>query len=171
MSGLISISAPGASVAYKEALFDRQGRSIMNHAVARLLSWALLSMAVHAVHGEALLGSDEAVVNSGHVLYQVHCASCHGTAADGGAALDIKATVKTPDLTQLAKKNGGQFPIWELYEVISGSELLPAHGRGPMPSWGTALAKAPGVNEDDAVAIVRGRIFSILAYLATVQVK
>lgn len=135
------------------------------------LPMAVLSLAMQSAGADALLNSNDAVVNSGHVLYQTHCAGCHGAHAAGGAALDIKATVKTPDLTQLAKNNGGSLPFMQLYEVISGTELLPAHGRGPMPSWGAALSSAPGVNADDAVAIVRGRIFSILAYLSTVQGK
>lgn len=116
-----------------------------------------------------LLESNDAVVNSGHVLYQTHCARCHGDDARGGGADALRATVKVPDLTRLAAANGGAFPWGRLYDQVSGSELLPAHGTRVMPIWGDALQSEPGVDAHQEQAIVRGRILSILAFLATLQ--
>lgn len=118
---------------------------------------------------EALIISDEAIVNSGYHVYRRHCVGCHGEDATGGGASALLGTVATPDLTTLAKRNGGQFPFWALYETISGNELLPAHGTRLMPIWGQELAAEPGGAPSDRMARVRGRILALMAYLATLQ--
>lgn len=130
------------------------------------LAAALLAPAAGAVD---LLATDQAIVESGRGLYRQHCASCHGADATGGAAIGAAETVKAPALTGLAKKNGGVFPFWALYEMVSGAELLPAHRVRTMPIWSEALAKTPKIGKADEKAIVRGRITAILAYLSTVQ--
>lgn len=117
-----------------------------------------------------LLDSDDAIVNTGHTLFHNHCASCHGEDARGGGVDTGFETTLARDLTKLAERNGGTLPFWSLYEVISGSELLPAHGTSRhMPIWGLAMQETPGIDGDNAQSIVRGRILAIMAYLATVQ--
>ncbi|MGR8918392.1 MAG: c-type cytochrome [Gammaproteobacteria bacterium] len=117
-----------------------------------------------------LLGSDDAIVNTGHTLFQNYCADCHGADARGGGVDTGFETARVKDLTRLAERNGGTLPFWELYEVISGSELLPAHGASRhMPIWGQALQETPALAGDNAQSVVRGRILAIMAYLATVQ--
>ena len=150
-------------------LFDTRQRVTPEQYALAGAAWAAFR-APNPRRIEALLESDDAIVNTGHVLYQKHCAVCHGGDAAGGAADALVATVKTADLTTLAKDNDGVFPFWELYEIISGSELLPAHGGRTMPLWHAELARAPGVDEADAASVVRGRILAIMAYLSTVQV-
>ncbi len=113
--------------------------------------------------------SDNALLNSGETLYQVHCASCHGEDAGGGAAVGASQTVGTADLTRLAARNDGAFPFWEVYGIISGAELLPAHGGRIMPTWSRALAETPGIDDENSAAVVRGRILAIIAWLASVQ--
>ncbi|MBX9605837.1 MAG: cytochrome c [Gammaproteobacteria bacterium] len=132
---------------------------------------AALALTAAAAHAEPLLDSKDAVLNSGHVLYQSHCAGCHGVDGKGGSADSPRATVKVPDLTTLEQRHGGAFPFGELYDVISGSELLPAHGTRVMPIWGAALQAEPGLDGDSAIAVARGRILSIVAYLATLQAR
>jgi len=113
--------------------------------------------------------SDNALLNSGETLYQVHCASCHGADARGGAAVGASQTVGTADLTRIAARNDGEFPFWQVYGVISGAELLPAHGGRIMPTWSRALAETPGIEAENSAAVVRGRILAIMAWLASVQ--
>jgi len=113
--------------------------------------------------------SDHAMLNSGETLYQVHCASCHGEDAGGGAAVGASQTVGTADLTRLAARNDGEFPFWDVYGIISGAELLPAHGGRIMPTWSRALAETPGIEAENSAAVVRGRILAIIAWLASVQ--
>ena len=120
---------------------------------------------------EPLLDSHDAVLNSGHTLYQTYCAQCHGSDGKGGAADSLRATVKVPDLTTIAQRNDGVFPVGKVYDMISGSELLPAHGTRLMPVWGTALQSEPGLAADTAAVVARGRILSMVAYLATLQAR
>ena len=137
-----------------------------------LLAIALTSCAMApSVRAVDLLATDTAIVDAGHGLYRQHCAKCHGDDAKGGTAEVPAGAVKAPSLTGLAKKNAGTFPFWELYEMISGAELLPAHRERAMPIWSEALAKAPKMAKADAKSVVRGRITAILAYLSTVQEK
>ena len=45
------------------------------------------------------------------------------------------------DLTQLARKNGGVFPMKRVHDAIDGRNPLPMHGApGEMPIWGDAYA-------------------------------
>ena len=43
-------------------------------------------------------------------LFRAHCAACHRSDGKGGGPLASKLKTEAPDLTQLAKKNDGQFP-------------------------------------------------------------
>lgn len=115
-----------------------------------------------------LLGSDDAIVNTGHTLFQRYCSSCHGGEGQGAHVEGTMKNIRAPDLTGIAERNGGTLPFWELYEVISGTELLPAHGRD-MPIWGKQLRETLPMDGDDASSVVRGRILAIMAYLATMQ--
>ena len=124
-----------------------------------------------ALRAEPLLDSHDAVLNSGHTLYQTYCAQCHGADGKGGATDSLRATVKVPDLTTIARRNDGVFPVGKVYDMISGSELLPAHGTRLMPVWGTALQAEPGLAADTPAVVARGRILSMVAYLATLQAR
>jgi hypothetical protein len=86
--------------------------------------------------------------------------------------------VPPPDLTVLAKKNGGVFPVSRVYEVIDGRQAVAAHGPRDMPIWGnryrlTAIQEylqgSDGSYDPDA--IVRARILTIIDYLNRIQQK
>ena len=118
-----------------------------------------------------LLTVDQAIVKSGHSLFERYCTKCHGGDATGGTGDSGKEAIKAPNLTGIAKKNGGTLPLWETYEIVSGSKVLAEHRTRAMPIWSRELAKAPGITKENAESIVRGRILAILAYLSTIQEK
>ena len=64
----------------------------------------------------------------GQAEYLSSCGSCHGSDAKGKGPLADQLKVATTDLTQLAKKNGGVFPINAVYEKIDGRQEVKAHG-------------------------------------------
>lgn len=72
----------------------------------------------------------------GGEIYRNHCAVCHGKdgRGHGPAAIALKETV--PDLTQIARRNGGVFPASRVKAVIDGTEESAAHGSREMPVWG-----------------------------------
>ena len=99
-------------------------------------------------------------------LFKEYCAVCHGNDAKGtGPAAD--ALKKRPaDLTQLARKNGGNFPELHVMNFIKGDDVVAAHGSRDMPIMGQIFGyKSP--NQD----LVQVRIYNLLKYIEGVQAK
>jgi hypothetical protein len=111
----------------------------------------------------------------GKVEYQSSCAACHG--ADGKGKGPLSGVLKsTPsDLTVLAKKNNGVFPINSVYEMIDGRKAVEAHGTREMPTiWGFRYVPSPfeAVNPSPATeAAIRVRVLAIVDYLNRIQEK
>lgn len=80
--------------------------------------------------------ADEAPDFSGAELYQIFCASCHGTQARGDGP--VAKTLKTPppDLTLISKRYSGQFPAAQIHRIVDGQTVVAAHGSHDMPVWG-----------------------------------
>lgn len=102
--------------------------------------------------------------------YAASCASCHGVSAKGDGAVRPFLTKTPSDLTTLAKRHGGVFPVQYAWEVIDGrsSAAIGAHGAREMPVWGY-IYRAEDTQPADLHA--RNRIGSLLDYLARIQVK
>ncbi len=69
----------------------------------------------------------------GTVLYQTHCAVCHGETAQGDGPMAEVLTLPVPDLTALSGPDG--FPLLRVIGRIDGRDPILAHG-GPMPVFG-----------------------------------
>jgi hypothetical protein len=74
------------------------------------------------------------------------------------------------DLTQLSKKNGGQFPFWRIYGTIDGREEVMGHGTRAMPVWGAHFLTEAGGQPLDEQRVI-GRILALVYYLESLQVK
>ena len=102
--------------------------------------------------------------------FERSCATCHGESAKGDGPMAALLTVKPADLTQLAKQNGGEFPLVDIVRIIDGRNGLRGHGSA-MPVWGDRFAMDAeqqfGVYDQDA--IVRGRILELAFYLQLIQ--
>lgn len=59
-------------------------------------------------------------VDAGKREYEANCAVCHGTRGEGDGPFAGLIEQRAPDLTLLAKNNGGVFPFARAYEVIEG---------------------------------------------------
>ncbi|MBR9653243.1 c-type cytochrome [Thalassovita aquimarina] len=110
--------------------------------------------------------------------YMASCASCHGPEAKGQGNFAEFLNADPPDLTQLAKNNGGKFPFNKIYGIIDGREEMTVHGSGYMPIWGsrynaevTEQFDPFGARPNEAMVerIVRGRILELLFFLASIQ--
>jgi len=118
------------------------------------------------------LAQQEEIAQAGRPTYEQSCAVCHGLAGkgDGGAANIL--TVKPADLTQVSKKNGGEFPFWRVYRIIDGrEEVIKGHGSREMPIWGTEFRTTAGSGNTGAESAVRGRILELIYYLQSIQEK
>jgi len=81
---------------------------------------------------------------SGAILFQLHCASCHGEDARGDGPVAEFISVKVPDLTQISAAHGGSFPDEDVFRIIDGQAQLPAHGTRHMPVWGYEFSSQAG---------------------------
>jgi mono/diheme cytochrome c family protein len=112
----------------------------------------------------------------GQVNFRMSCASCHGPDGKGNGPVSGQLKVPPSDLTVLAKKNNGVFPVSRVYEIIDGRQEVMAHGTRDMPIWGFQYALEqpfqgyPAASLDPE-AIVRARILAIIDYLSRLQQK
>ena len=99
-------------------------------------------------------------------LFKEYCAVCHGNDAKGsGPAAD--ALKKRPaDLTQLARKNNGEFPELHVMNFIKGQDIVAAHGSRDMPIWGSIFSSMSS-NQD----LVQVRTYALVKYLEELQAK
>jgi mono/diheme cytochrome c family protein len=105
--------------------------------------------------------------DSGATMYKEYCAACHGPNGKGNGPAASALKTAPPDLTMLAKTNGGQFPDMHVEEVLRGGANAPAHGTVEMPLWGPLFS---AVSSHDK-AIVDLRVSNLTKYLESLQVK
>jgi mono/diheme cytochrome c family protein len=99
-------------------------------------------------------------------LFREYCAVCHGVNAKGdGPAAD--ALKKQPtDLTQLAHKNSGKYPILAVLTTIKGSNEIIEHGTHDMPMWGSVFSQS-GQQKD----LGEMRVMALVKYIEDIQAK
>ena len=102
----------------------------------------------------------------GKGMYVAYCAACHGAGGkgDGPAAPALK--VPATDLTTLAKKNGGEYPMLHVQESIRNADT-PAHGSKDMPVWGPVFRSLSQGSQSQ----VELRISNLAKYIQTLQTK
>ena len=72
----------------------------------------------------------------GRFEYEKGCIGCHGVDSKGSGIHMPRLKNDPPDLTLLAKANGGVFPIEKIYDAIDGRAQFQDHGVREMPIWG-----------------------------------
>ena len=121
--------------------------------------------------------SRAADTDMGKSEYLASCATCHGADAKGKGPLSSELRVAPTDLTILAKKNNGVFPVKAIYEIIDGRQPVLGHGTRDMPIWGNRYTpsqiqqaiRGPLDLTYDPEFIVRTRILAIIDYLNRIQ--
>ena len=113
----------------------------------------------------------EEEVDIGKQEYDANCAVCHGPDGKGGGPYATVLNIPVPDLTVLAKNNGGVFPSSKVYSLIDGRADVQGHGPRDMPVWGEDyLAKAPREQSPlNREGYVRGRILALIDYMNRLQ--
>lgn len=111
---------------------------------------------------EELIGADE---------YRISCLSCHGVGGKGNGPMANLLTVEPSDLTAIAKKNEGTFPLDKILRMIDGRHGVTGHGDRDMPIWGARYLRedaeryGPFGGED----VVRLRILELVYYIQSIQ--
>lgn len=118
--------------------------------------------------GESTAKNNETAIAEGADLYQSYCAICHGEKADGKSNMAASLGARPLDLTEIAKRRGGDFPKKSIAKIISGAENVPGHftGNDAMPAWWDAIKKGEGLENSNEV---KAKIGHIVDYLETIQ--
>lgn len=103
---------------------------------------------------------------SGVEMFRAYCAPCHGVDAKGTGPA-ASALKKAPaDLTLLASKNKGKFPMAAVQNVVQGADMAASHGSRDMPIWGDIFRSMSG-----GQMIVEMRLKNLGSYLESIQQK
>ena len=101
----------------------------------------------------------------GPALFKAHCAVCHGSGGKGDGPMAASLRAKVPDLTRVAMRNGGKFPLERVQKIISGEARAGiAHGTREMPIWGPVFSE---VTRDRDIG--RVRVYNLAKYLEDLQ--
>ena len=122
-------------------------------------------------------------VDVGETEYLSSCAACHGVDGNGKGPVSAELKSQPADLTVLAKKNNGVFPVNAIYEVIDGRKSIKAHGSREMPIWGFRYTPSPNQALSQAASdqylnlsydpelAARSRVLAVVDYLNRIQEK
>jgi mono/diheme cytochrome c family protein len=111
----------------------------------------------------------------GQKEYEKLCAICHGMDAKGDGVFTQALKVAPPDLTVLARNNGGVFPAERISGVIDGRVEIASHGPRDMPIWGKRYAADAAKRFADIPyaqeTYIRASVLLLVEYLSHIQQK
>ena len=99
------------------------------------------------------------------VRYYSACHGVHGR-GDGPAASILQPP--PADLTRIAQRRDGLFPVAEMTAYIDGRTVIPAHGSRVMPVWGAYFGDMAG-GGPAGEAVVRSLLQALIDYLQAIQ--
>jgi mono/diheme cytochrome c family protein len=105
---------------------------------------------------------------NGSELFGRFCASCHGATGKGDGPVSRSFATEVPDLTLIARRQGGKFPTERIERIIDGRFTLVAHGTRDMPVWGVELARTE-IGSPDAERATQLMIQRLLQYVQSLQ--
>jgi mono/diheme cytochrome c family protein len=79
-------------------------------------------------------------VSVGRDTFVRYCSACHGQGGRGDGPAAAVLQPPPADLTRIAQRHGGHFPVAEITAYIDGRRGVRAHGSPEMPVWGERFA-------------------------------
>ena len=102
--------------------------------------------------------------DSGAAMFASYCASCHGAKSKGGGPAAVALRGTPPDLTALAKINGGAYPGQRVMTTLGRIPSAGAHGSSDMPVWGDVFRQS-----QQSETVTQMRIYNLSSYLESLQ--
>jgi len=142
----------------------------VDRGLAKKLAVAGTVLAAFLLIPAAAAAQDQPMKQStpGAETFRTYCATCHGTSARGDGPLASSMRRKPANLTEIAKRNGGEFPSELIFKVIDGRQPVRGHGGPDMPAWGDALLRSREAGDDERVKSV---IQALVNYLEGIQLR
>lgn len=107
---------------------------------------------------------------TGRDLYMANCAACHGRNANGDGPVIEGLDIAPPDLTGIAARNGGTFPMAQVMSTIDGYHRAEEF-KSYMPEFGTML-EGPTVlfdSGDGRLTPTPAALVALATYLESIQ--
>ena len=146
---------------------DKEGAAAMPRRMSTLAAVGALLVGLLVPAGAAAQDSRKQSIPGGE-LYRTYCATCHGTAARGDGPLASSMRRKPADLTEIAKRNGGDYPTELVFRTIDGRKPVRGHGGPDMPVWGDAFERSRDGGDTERV---QRMIQSLVDFLETIQAR
>ena len=128
----------------------------------------LLSLPFLVMAGQGAERSSGDITGVGGKLFAKYCSSCHGMDGRGNGIVASVLQTRPADLTRIASRREGQFPLAEIAATIDGRVEVRAHGSRDMPVWGERFSEHVGggsLGEE----VVRGNLLVLVDYLRSIQ--
>ena len=138
----------------------------------RFAAAALLALVFGAAGGLAQ-DSEGDEDDRGLTEYEIACMACHGVNGRGDGPEAASLATPPADLTQIAKANGGIFPVKRVTEMIDGRAAVKSHGARDMPVWGQRyrVSEDPADSAREVDKRARELIAVLVDYLKSIQQK
>jgi len=138
----------------------------VRHLILGLVAAGALAGAASGQSAQDELGRQEFMLN---------CAQCHGLDGTGAGVIARYMNVEPPDLTIIARDNGGELPFEALYGIISGGTATGPHGTQEMPAWGDRFSVEAlqllgfRLSPEERAEYIESRILALIAHIDTIQ--
>jgi len=106
-----------------------------------------------------------AISPSGRDIYMNRCSACHGEDGKGNGPAVGALKVAPADLTLLAQRNQGTFPVERVKNIVGQWVEISAHGSREMPIWGDLFFPKTSAEEQAA----NERFNLLVTYLKSIQ--
>jgi len=135
----------------------------------RVVPWLVMLVApvfLGAAQGEQEAKQKRRVIGSS--LFRTNCAPCHGVDGKGEGPVADQLRFAPTDLTGIARRNGGKFPVDEVRRMIDGRKNVKGHGATDMPVWGDAFKKP---EEGYSAKKAQEKIAYVVEYIESIQAR
>ena len=116
------------------------------------------------------IGTGVEAQSAGETLFEENCVACHGTAGRGDGPLADGLSTKPADLTEIAARRDGVWPMLEIMSIIDG------YSRNTLPREDMPVFEKFLDNEmvefdtgNGVITLVPAKLVDIVEYLLSLQ--